>query len=33
MPRDVDSYREYRQRSIAFIEARNRRIDGLRIGS
>ncbi len=28
-PRDVNSYREYRRLSIAFIKARNRRIDNL----
>ncbi len=27
VPKDVDTYREYRQRSIEFIRARNRRID------
>ncbi len=29
LPRDVHAYREYRRNSIAFIEARNRRIDEL----
>jgi hypothetical protein len=28
LPRDVESYREYRARSIEFVNARNRRIDG-----
>lgn len=27
VPKDVDTYREYRQQSIAFVRARNRRID------
>lgn len=27
VPRDVDTYREYRRRSIEFVQARNRRID------
>ena len=27
VPKDVDTYREYRRRSIEFIEARNRRIE------
>jgi hypothetical protein len=27
LPRDVDTYREYRRRSIVFVRARNRRID------
>ena len=31
LPQDVDAYRSYRQRSIDFIEARNRRIDQLSI--
>lgn len=31
VPNDVDTYREYRQRSIEFIEARNRRINQLGI--
>lgn len=29
MPRDVETYREFRRQSIEFIEARNRRIDAL----
>lgn len=31
VPRDPDTYREYRRRSIEFVEARNRRIDALAI--
>jgi hypothetical protein len=31
VPRDLDTYREYRRRSIDFVEARNRRIDSLAI--
>ena len=27
VPRDVETYREYRRRSIEFVRARNRRID------
>ena len=30
IPQDLDTYREYRRRSIEFVEARNRRIDRLR---
>jgi len=33
VPRDVDAYREYRRLSIAFVEARNRRIDRLALDS
>ena len=33
IPQDFDTYREYRRRSIEFIEARNRRIERLGIGS
>jgi hypothetical protein len=31
IPQDIDSYREYRRRSIEFVQARNRRIDLLEI--
>jgi len=27
VPRDLDTYREYRRRTIGFVEARNRRIE------
>jgi len=33
VPQDVATYTEYRRLSIEFVEARNRRIDGLAIGS
>jgi len=32
VPKDVDTYREYRRLSIEFVEARNRRIDRLELG-
>jgi hypothetical protein len=28
VPQDADTYREYRRRSMEFIDARNRRIEG-----
>lgn len=31
VPRDLDTFREYRRRNIEFVEARNRRIDALEI--
>ena len=31
VPKDVDTYREYRRLSIEFVEARNRRIDRLEL--
>jgi Family of unknown function (DUF6994) len=33
IPRDLDTYREYRRRSIEFVEARNRRIERLGVAS
>ena len=33
IPQDLDTYREYRRRSIEFVEARNRRIDRLGLAS
>jgi hypothetical protein len=33
LPKDGDTYREYRRRSIAFVEARNRRISRLAVPS